>query len=497
MTFLALGFINAWRNLNRSALAALGMGMAAAVTVVALSLSAGYPGGAAYEYRRFVGGDVLIYASGHQVRETHLTGEKAPGSLVWRVLPRDPGTHLADFHPELFTVGTLMPAGSPPLMDPDAIARRALAEPAVRAVYPRYSLPALQETAAGAFKRELRGRNLELDRAVWRFERRVVAGRYFEPGDAGRPVALVDARAADVGLPAAAVGSTLRLLVPRVRYGPDGQPWFDYAAAEPVELEVIGLYTVPTRWRNLNTGHIYGGVAPAGTRGVRQYYWVTPQVLVPQETLLALFAAAGGRLPMPVAEVALVVHNLAFVENAVRRLQRLLPEHSVISTVRQARLANQAGRPERAEAGAELFQAGYAGPAFAVEVDFGPALVGLVFGIASLMMVANLLVVVHGRRREIAVLKAVGAKSREILTMVLVEALTVSLAGVVAGFLLVQWMVAVNILTSRPDLAAVGLTSARTLGWLVLLAVGFSLTFGLVPAWRAARLTVMEALRTR
>ena len=88
--------------------------------------------------------------------------------------------------------------------------------------------------------------------------------------------------------------------------------------------------------------------------------------------------------------------------------------------------------------------------------------------------------------------KAVGAKQRDVLWQFLVEAITLSLVGgvigiifgVSLGLLIAQWQDDLRIVIAWDVIAMATLFSA---------AVG--LFFGIYPAYRAARLNPIEALR--
>jgi len=107
-------------------------------------------------------------------------------------------------------------------------------------------------------------------------------------------------------------------------------------------------------------------------------------------------------------------------------------------------------------------------------------------GIANIMIVS-----VTERTNEIGVMKAIGARERDIMQLFLVEALILGLIGAVGGVLV--------------GLAG-GFLAVTVMGWpmhfpvdwmLVAVAVGIvaSLGSGLYPAWRAARVDPIQALR--
>ncbi|MBX7253957.1 MAG: ABC transporter permease [Candidatus Promineofilum sp.] len=123
------------------------------------------------------------------------------------------------------------------------------------------------------------------------------------------------------------------------------------------------------------------------------------------------------------------------------------------------------------------------------------AFLGAVAGISLLVggigIMNIMLVSVTERTREIGIRKAVGALRRDILLQFLLESVVLSLIGGIAGILL-GWAIAA--VAGR----AIDLSVTLQLGT-VLLATGFAtavgLVFGIYPAWRAARLRPIEALR--
>jgi putative ABC transport system permease protein len=107
-------------------------------------------------------------------------------------------------------------------------------------------------------------------------------------------------------------------------------------------------------------------------------------------------------------------------------------------------------------------------------------------GVIAIMMIS-----VTERTREIGVRKALGARRGEILWQFLFEASTLTVVGATVGMLLgggAAWLV--RSLTPIPATVQPGAVLAA----LAMAAIA-GVVFGLVPAWRAARMDPVEALR--
>jgi putative ABC transport system permease protein len=126
----------------------------------------------------------------------------------------------------------------------------------------------------------------------------------------------------------------------------------------------------------------------------------------------------------------------------------------------------------------------------------------LALTVASLGIINTLVMAILERRREIGVLKALGATDRDVKALFFAEAgamgLLGGICGVALGWLIGQYLTwGAAIYLRRQDLPSVKL--AFVPWWLALGAIGFavivSLIAGLYPASRAARLNPVEALR--
>ncbi len=126
----------------------------------------------------------------------------------------------------------------------------------------------------------------------------------------------------------------------------------------------------------------------------------------------------------------------------------------------------------------------------------------LALAVATLGIVNTLVMAILERRREIGILKALGAADRDVKQLFFAEAGVMGLLGGLLGVVL-GWLIGraltfgTNIYLSRQNLPAVEISSVPW--WLVCGAIAFSvmvsLAAGIYPASRAAQLNPVEALR--
>jgi putative ABC transport system permease protein len=124
----------------------------------------------------------------------------------------------------------------------------------------------------------------------------------------------------------------------------------------------------------------------------------------------------------------------------------------------------------------------------------GLAMTGLSFLVGSIGIMNIMFVSVTERTKEIGIRKAIGATRRSILTQFLVEAVLLCLMGAVVGFGITQ-LVAYIAATSLDIsfLSPVIPVSQIIIAAVVSVFVG--VLAGIVPAFRAARMDPVEALR--
>jgi len=142
-------------------------------------------------------------------------------------------------------------------------------------------------------------------------------------------------------------------------------------------------------------------------------------------------------------------------------------------------------------------------PGQAVRIDTSSRLIitaGWIFSLLALIIggigVTNTMAMsVFERVREIGIMRAVGWTSRRIAGLIVSESLAIGVFALGVGLLL-GWGAAV-LLTENSSLSSLARAdfTAGVFAWGLAFALGVALLGALYPAWRAVRLTPIEALR--
>lgn len=153
----------------------------------------------------------------------------------------------------------------------------------------------------------------------------------------------------------------------------------------------------------------------------------------------------------------------------------------------------EARYPEVKAAKATEFTEGSTDVEVMQSMTLGLSMIAVLVGSISVMN--TMVMSVFERTREIGVLRAVGWRRRRIILMVLQESLLLSAAGGVAGIVLGVGLV--QLIGLMPGIGGLFAGAYQPSLFIQAMAVALALGAigGLYPAWRASRLSPMEALR--
>jgi lipoprotein-releasing system permease protein len=122
--------------------------------------------------------------------------------------------------------------------------------------------------------------------------------------------------------------------------------------------------------------------------------------------------------------------------------------------------------------------------------------------VAAFNVVATLIMIVLEKKREVAILKAMGAKDGSILAIFLVQGLVIGLVGTAVGLVIggiITGYLSVYTFPLDPKVYLIDHLPVRVspaeFGWTVLIALGICTASGLVPSWWAARLRPADGVR--
>ena len=123
--------------------------------------------------------------------------------------------------------------------------------------------------------------------------------------------------------------------------------------------------------------------------------------------------------------------------------------------------------------------------------------------VGALNIISTLVMVVMEKTRDVAILRAMGATSRSIMTIFMLQGLLVGLVGTIAGLLsgfgICHILAKYKFIELPPDIYYISTLPVKVetldVMFVTLAAVVISFLATIYPAWRASRMNPVEALR--
>lgn len=472
--FIRLGVLSITRQLGRSALALVTLVLAAISLTASLTISSGYPAQAFRNYRDYLGGDIIAYP----VRI--MTSSREAGQLDLYRLPRNEFSTLTMFYPHLASEGFLSP--TPPVLRPMSAAdgQELLGHPEVTSVRPLYRLPAWQN---------LNGTRSET--AVRALADGDPLQRYWvsqlDPAQRSGaiPVWLNERTASAGSLPN--LGQEIELIVPAFVFAPDGSVQIDDTVKTSLPAQVVGFYALPTQEISWSDGQ--GGMMS------EQGYFDRAEIWVEQHDWEQIWAAAAPGQEPQAFSYGLSVSNMGALEAVAGELQVNNPQMTIASAPNLAKLAQKSQLIDHFDFLPRELQLAESKPQLGLPQDMGKLLALFIYLIAGLLMAARMLTGAAARRKEIGILKAIGARRRDIMLMAMTEAVVLSVIGSTIGFVLAYGAALLQQLTNHVSIGNILIDLVGSFGLVIGETVAIGLVFGLLPAWRLSKLTVNEVQR--
>ncbi len=521
--FFTLGWLAAIRNLQRSALAMISVALATVVLVSALIMAGGEPGGAHFETRTALGGDIVVLPEALGLPGT---SSPTPGG-AWEMIRRSPDNPglTAYFFPGIVRDG---------IMGQESVSRDLTEEirgvEGVLHVTPYRTIPARMISGDYTWWVQIRARDPLVDEH-YGLSSALVQGRVLGPDDLGEPVCVLENYIIRGGGPEAETYGYDRwdgVRAVMAQGGPSLRADASVAPGDPVHLVLPGegdavqglevsLDVVGTL--EFTAGRISwlgSALTPAGLRSIVRFadddppppgryideplHLSLPEIWVSEETFGGLLAQSGGGPWAEVTEYLVVVSDFSRVNVVADRIREATPGATVMTTGEMVSLSDHlpivttAIPPEDISAGYRDLLASdrvlLSAPGW-----FDAVLLVTAVLLAGLLYLGNLYVLTITRSKQLATLKALGSHNWQLLISSTTEVLVISALGTLAGYLFASPMLIHLWLSNAMGPWAIAMNLLRGLGLVAGVVFCVSLLVAAIPFLRMMKLSPGEVMR--
>jgi len=288
----------------------------------------------------------------------------------------------------------------------------------------------------------------------------------------------------------AAAGSIIEIEIPFFRLNEMGVPYVDSSIAPKTYMALVRrVVQTPTRvisWTQ----------EPAPVPLSEQGYVHFSDVYLSEDTWLHIWDEQSGGQTYPTLALGLHVKSMDEVYGTVDRLRETYPSLAIFSLREVVGQVNRFNRMDRFYAAPTQYWASeqVSVHAFASQ-DYKTVTASLLYLNAGILLACQMLMAIASRKNEIGVLKAIGARQREVTIMILTEAGILAVLGSLVGFALVKAAGIHQALSNNVSLGNILKTAGLEQGVVLMATITAAVIFGALPAWRVSRLTVMEVFR--
>ena len=475
MAVLRLAFINVLRRLSRSILALMAMAIAAAVLTSGLSMSKGVPRTALETYREYFKGDIIVFTPGF-IGAGPL--QESQETVIRRSIIDSGFNRLAKYYPMLKDGYYAQEHWEDRPLSSQEI-EEIQAAPGIGAAVPYHVMPA---TLSGDALEFTKPHAIELKSLPTVYFPRTREYKGVLPYD-------IEVVLNHYGAPKANIDDIVEISIPYYQVDQHGVPYVGTETRqETYKARVVGHVAMPTRsivWTDA-----------MGSAQREDGFVHSPEVFLLEEVWQEIWATHTSS-KYPVFSLGLTVDNMSDLRIVAQHLRESFPHLAFFPIPDLVDHVNRFA----------LLDKFYRAPAYAwqgevtdgsnplAHQDFGMVTATLLFMNAGMLLASQMLASVAGRRNEIGILKAIGARQWEVVGMILVEATILALIGATVGFAMVRLAAIHQSLTNGIPVFQVIKTTLQEQGLVFGMTMGASLVFGVLPAWKVSRLTVMDVFR--
>jgi hypothetical protein len=270
--------------------------------------------------------------------------------------------------------------------------------------------------------------------------------------------------------------------VPRLR----GSVW-DYGDPLTLTFRVVGGYAAtadqPAALETADGTEMVGSSGAMTTTA----YWPSPDVWIPLTAWQGIWAKVAPGATVAPDQAGLIVASTLHAATVAARAATVAP-----MAVQVPQLIAIAGDTFTVQGQRPLVTATRAP---GIPLSLGGLTAALAIVAAALILAGSLLTLVAGRRREIAILKALGASPLAVAGMVVGEAAGLALLGGALGFTAVRLVVTLVLLAAHASAAEIVLGGLGEAGIVLGACLAAAVLCSLVPAVEASTLPTMGVLR--